>query len=402
MIAVAEDVKALKGSDGALYPVQKGADGPICRVGSIPAKGWKAFAPAAEAAADNRLTVSERGIETPFYSIAFDDSGFFTSIYDKEAGRELLKAGKRGNVLKAYEDKPMNYDNWDIDIYYTEKSWLVDDVRSMEWTEQGPVRATLRIERKFLHSTIVQNIRFYADSRNIDFDTWIDWKQHQVLLKAEFDFDLNANEATYDIQFGNLTRPTHDNTLWDVAKFEVCAHKWADISESGYGAAILNDCKYGYSAREGKMTLSLIKSGILPNPVTDQEEHTFTYALLPHMGSWREGHVPEAAYALNIPVRSVRVSAKGEGLAGQYAAVSAGNVALETVKQALDGEDTILRIYEYRNCRGPVTVTLADKAAHVWECDMLENPIRELETDGHSFTFTIKPYEVMTFRVSAK
>ena len=402
VIAVAEDVKALKGSDGALYPVQKGADGPICRVGSIPAKGWKAFAPAAEAAADNRLTVSERGIETPFYSIAFDDSGFFTSIYDKEAGRELLKAGKRGNVLKAYEDKPMNYDNWDIDIYYTEKSWLVDDVRSMEWTEKGPVRATLRIERKFLHSTIVQNIRFYADSRNIDFDTWIDWKQHQVLLKAEFDFDLNANEATYDIQFGNLTRPTHDNTLWDVAKFEVCAHKWADISESGYGAAILNDCKYGYSAREGKMTLSLIKSGILPNPVTDQEEHTFTYALLPHMGSWREGHVPEAAYALNIPVRSVRVSAKGEGLAGQYAAVSAGNVALETVKQALDGEDTILRIYEYRNCRGPVTVTLADKAAHVWECDMLENPIRELETDGHSFTFTIKPYEVMTFRVSAK
>ncbi len=409
VIAVAEDVKALKGSDGALYPVQKGADGPICRVGSIPAKGWKAFAPAAEAAADNRLTVSERGIETPFYSIAFDDSGFFTSIYDKEAGRELLKAGKRGNVLKAYEDKPMNYDNWDIDIYYTEKSWLVDDVRSMEWTEKGPVRATLRIERKFLHSTIVQNIRFYADSRNIDFDTWIDWKQHQVLLKAEFDFDINANEATYDIQFGNLTRPTHDNTLWDVAKFEVCAHKWADISESGYGAAILNDCKYGYSAREGKMTLSLIKSGILPNPVTDQEEHTFTYALLPHMGSWREGHVPEAAYALNIPVRSVRavdgsvrVSAKGEGLAGQYAAVSAGNVALETVKQALDGEDTILRMYEYRNCRGPVTVTLADEAAHVWECDMLENPIRELETDGHSFTFTIKPYEVMTFRVSAK
>ena len=409
VIAVAEDVKALKGSDGALYPVQKGADGPICRVGSIPAKGWKAFAPAAEAAADNRLTVSERGIETPFYSIAFDDSGFFTSIYDKEAGRELLKAGKRGNVLKAYEDKPMNYDNWDIDIYYTEKSWLVDDVRSMEWTEKGPVRATLRIERKFLHSTIVQNIRFYADSRNIDFDTWIDWKQHQVLLKAEFDFDINANEATYDIQFGNLTRPTHDNTLWDVAKFEVCAHKWADISESGYGAAILNDCKYGYSAREGRMTLSLIKSGILPNPVTDQEEHTFTYALLPHMGSWREGHVPEAAYALNIPVRSVRavdgsvrVSAKGEGLAGQYAAVSAGNVALETVKQALDGEDTILRMYEYRNCRGPVTVTLADEAAHVWECDMLENPIRELETDGHSFTFTIKPYEVMTFRVSAK
>ena len=402
VIAVAEDVRALKGGDGALYPVQQGADGPICRVGSIPAKGWAAFAPAEETAPENRLTVSARGIETPFYSVSFNDSGFFTSIYDKEAGRELLKAGKLGNVLKAYEDKPMNYDNWDIDIYYTEKSWLVDDVQSMEWVEEGPVRATLRIERKFLHSTIVQNIRFYADSRNIDFDTWIDWKQHQVLLKAEFDCDINANEATYDIQFGNLTRPTHGNTLWDVAKFEVCAHKWADISENGYGVAILNDCKYGHSVREGKMTLSLVKSGIIPNPVTDQEEHTFTYALLPHLGGWREGHVPEAAYALNIPVRSVRAAGKGEGLASRYLTVSAENVALETVKQALDGEDTILRMYEYRNCRGPVTITLAEKAAHIYECDLLENPVCELETDGHSFTFTVKPYEIKTFRVSAR
>ena len=294
----------------------------------------------------------------------------------------------------------MNYDNWDIDIYYTEKSWLVDDVQSMEWTEKGPARATLRIERKFLHSTIVQNIRFYADSRNIEFDTWVDWKQHQVLLKAEFDVDINANEASYDIQFGNLTRPTHANTMWDVAKFEVCAHKWADLSESGYGVAILNDCKYGHSIREGHMTLTLLKSGILPNPVADQEEHTFTYALLPHMGGWREGKVAEAAYALNIPVRTAAASAKGEGLPRSYVDVSAENVALETVKQAVEGDSTIIRLYEYQNCRTEVTVTTADRFSKVEECDLLENPIAELSGDGHSFTFTVKPYEVKTFRLT--
>lgn len=402
VISVDSAIAALEDKAGVRYPVQKNADGAVCRVAGIPAKGWKSFKPVAAVEEMAPFAISANGIETPFYKIAWNENGFFTSVFDKEAGRELLKSGKMGNVLRAYEDKPMNYDNWDIDIYYTEKSWLVDDVQSMEWVEKGPVRATLRIERKFLQSTIIQNVRFYADSRNIDFDTYIDWKQHQVLLKAEFDVDINANEATYDIQFGNLIRPTHSNTLWDVAKFEVCAHKWADLSENGYGVALLNDCKYGHAIHEGHITLTLLKSGILPNPVTDQEEHTFTYSLLPHIGDWREGHVPEAAYALNIPVRSAVVSAKGEGLASQYVAVSAGNVALETVKQAVEGGDTILRMYEYRNCRGPVTVTLADEVAKVWECDMLENPQKELETDGHSFTFTIKPYEVKTFRISAK
>ncbi|MGI5893900.1 MAG: glycoside hydrolase family 38 C-terminal domain-containing protein [Candidatus Merdivicinus sp.] len=402
VICVAAGVDALEDESGCRYPVQKTENGGICRIAGIPAKGWKAFKTVSKAEETSPFIFADDGIETPFYQIRWNQNGFFTSVFDKEADRELLKAGKLGNVLRAYEDKPMKYDNWDIDIYYTEKSWLVDDVQSMEWIEKGPVRATLRIERKFLQSTIIQNIRFYADSRNIDFETYIDWKQHQVLLKAEFDVDINANEATYDIQFGNLTRPTHSNTMWDVAKFEVCAHKWADLSESGYGVALLNDCKYGHAIHEGHMSITLLKSGILPNPVTDQEEHTFTYALLPHIGDWRGGHVPEAAYALNIPVRTAVVSAKGEGLASQYVSVSAGNVALETVKQALEGSDTILRMYEYRNCRGPVTVTLADPAERVWECDMLENPIREMETDGHCFSFTIKPYEVKTFRILSK
>lgn len=212
--------------------------------------------------------------------------------------------------------------------------------------------------------------------------------------------DVNANEATYDIQFGNLTRPTHANTMWDVAKFEVCAHKWADLSEGGYGVAILNDCKYGHSIREGHMTLTLLKSGIVPNPVTDQEEHTFTYALLPHMGGWREGNVPQAAYALNIPVRAAVAASKGQGLPHSYVDVSAENVALETVKKAEDSDSTIIRLYEFQNRRTEVTVKLADAFSKVEDCDLMENPEAEIPTDGHSFTFTVKPYEIKTFRLT--
>lgn len=400
VISVPFEAEALQDECGCVYPVQKTADGAVCRVANVPAKGWKAFTPAAAKEETSPFVISENGIQTPFYNITWNEKGFFTSIFDKEANREVLKPGKMGNVLRAYEDKPMNYDNWDIDIYYPEKSWLVDDVQSMEWTEKGPVRATLRIQRKFLHSSIVQNIHFYADNRNIEFDTWVDWKQHQILLKAEFDVDVNANEATYDIQFGNLTRPTHANTMWDAAKFEVCAHKWADLSEGSYGVAILNDCKYGHSIREGHMTLTLLKSGIVPNPVTDQEEHTFTYALLPHTGSWQEGEVAKAAYALNIPVRAAVAASKGQGLAHSYVEVSAENVALETVKKAEDSDSTIIRMYEYQNSRTNVCVKLADTFSKVEECDLMENVVAEIPCDGHSFTFTIKPYEIKTFRLT--
>lgn len=137
----------------------------------------------------------------------------------------------------------------------------MDGLKSAEWIENGPVRIVLRLTYRFCESDIVQDVIFYTKSRRIDFKTYVDWKQHQLLLKTEFEVDVNASEATYDIQFGSLKRPTHKNTSWDGAKFEVCGHKWADVSEGGYGVSILNDCKYGHDIHDGKMTLSLVKSG---------------------------------------------------------------------------------------------------------------------------------------------
>ena len=198
----------------------------------IPANGHKAFEIIeATKSSSTNLTIEKNYIENKFFDIKINEEGNITSIIDKKSNREVLKEGQTANVLQAFEDKPMDYDNWDIDIYYDEKMWLVNDVQHIEVIERGNVRSTLEIKRKFQDSTIIQKVYIYNDIPRIDFDTNIDWKESQVLLKAAFPVDINSNEATYEIQYGNVKRPTHRNTSWDEARFEVCGHKWVDLSE---------------------------------------------------------------------------------------------------------------------------------------------------------------------------
>ena len=241
----------------------------------------------------------------------------------------------------------MCFDNWDVDIYYTEKYWDVNDVISMEWTECGPVRATLEMERKESNSVIHQKIHFYADSRRIEFETYVDWKEHQTLLKVHFPVNVHTDEATFDVQFGNLTRKVHTNTSWDKARFESCGQKWIDLSEGHYGVSMLNDCKYGHSVKDSDMALTLIKSGIEPNPVADQEEHYFTYAIYPHAEKWQEAKTVEQAYDLNQPAIAVAGGKPGSLLS--KASVDRSNVVLETIKCAESGHGIIIRMYESEN-----------------------------------------------------
>ncbi len=377
------------------YPVQQTGEGAIAYVKGLPSKGFCSFA-TCEASPASPFTVTDLGIETPFYRVTLAADGTFTSLFDKENDREVLQPGKKANRLCVFEDKPIYYDNWDIDIFYTEKSWDVDDVVSMRWTETGPVRATLEIEKRFASSTIRQHVRFYADLRRIDFETVVDWKENQHLLKAHFPVDIHAEEATFDIQFGNVKRATHKNTSWDVARFESCGHKWMDLGEGGYGVSLLNDCKYGHSVSDGEMALTLIKSGIEPNPHTDQEMHYFTYAIYPHAGDWRQGETALSAAMLNQPAFARR------GAAGQTVSllsVDAGHVMAETVKRSEDGQGVIVRLYEYHNRRGPMKLTLGKPARSVWACDLLENPLYEVPVDQNTFGDHIKPYEIKTYKI---
>ena len=392
--------EALADETGCVYPVQKTADGgAVVYLENLPAKGRKGFAKAAAVAVGTSFTLSADGhtLETPFYTVRFDEHGQIAAMFDKDARREVFKEGQPGNALRVFEDKPIYYDNWDIDNWYTEKFWDVTDVRDFTWTENGPVRATLHIERSFSHSTISQDIHFYANVRRVDFVTHVDWHEHQSLLKAFFPADVHTDEATFEVQYGNLTRKTHSNTSWDVARFESCGQKWCDVSEGHYGVSVLNDCKYGHSVKDGCIGLTLIKSGIEPNPVTDQEQHVFTYALLPHQEGWQAGGTVPQAYFLNQPALAVAGGSADTGVS--LASVDAPNVVLETVKRAEDGDGVILRLYECENARTPVTLTWNGAIASAEADNCIEEKTGDVEVSGNQIRFTIKPYEVKTIRI---
>ena len=370
-------------------------------VKGLPAKGYKTFGiatglPEAEAGTPFKLT-GEYFLETPYYQVHLDRQGLFTSIYDKENEREIIQEGKRANLMRMYEDKPIYYDNWDIDIYYTEKFWDADGLERMEWVEKGPLRMTLELERKISNSTIRQKIHFYAHSRRIDFDTWVDWKEHQHLLKVHFPVAVHTDEASFDIQFGNLTRKVHQNTSWDKARFESCGQKWMDLSEGHYGVSLLNDCKYGHSVKDSNMALTLIKSGIEPNPVTDQEEHVFTYAIYPHKEGWRQAGTVSEAYKLNQP--AIAVSGGQAGRSFGMASVDRDNVILETIKRAESGEGTVLRMYESENALTKATLTVNKDFTKAYVCNLLEEEIEEAKTEGNKITITCKPYEIVTVKI---
>lgn len=375
--------------------------GKIAYVSGIPAKGVLGLKYAEKPETDNPIIIDGLNIETPFYKAQFDKNGFIASLFHKESGREVLAGDVLGNELRVYEDRPMRWDNWDIEVYHTEKSWVVNDTVVVKWLEKGPVRATLLVERNFLSSVISQKIHFYADIRRIDFETYVDWKQSQLLLKARFATDIKSPTATYDIQFGNVSRPTHTNTSWDEARFETCAHKWADLSEGGYGVSILNDCKYGHAIHDGVINLSLIKSGTYPYKTTDQEEHWFTYSLLPHTGTWQMGGTAESALCLNTPAYAFTIEHPSDELPGSYSFINtcSRNINIESIKKAESGDSVIVRMHEYENTRTNAVVTLHRKATKVFETDCLENRIKEVAGNTNEFKVEIKPFEIKTFEL---
>ncbi len=253
---------------------------------------------------------------------------------------------------------------------------VVADLIAAQVEEAGPLRGVLRLRWRFYDSIITQRITLYSHSRRIDFRTEVDWHERQVLLKAAFPVNVRATRATYDIQFGTFERPTHWNTSWDWARFEVVAHKWVDLSEGNYGVALLNDCKYGHDVKDNVLRLTLIKSAISPDAEADQGRHEFTYSLLPHAGDRRQGDVLRESYALNYPLHAdvVRVPQAGN-LPPRYslAEVDAAHVIVETVKKAEDEDAWIFRVYESQQSRSShVILTFGQPIQEAYECNLVE------------------------------
>jgi alpha-mannosidase len=345
------------------------------------------------------LSVTPRKLENSFLRVKLDKQGALTSVYDKIEGREIVPAGERANVLQLFEDRPHGNDAWDIEANF-EDVMLELGPAQFEAVEQGPLRASLRFVRKTERSVITQEVTMYANAPRVDFVTHVDWREKRVLLKAAFPVDVRSSRAAYEVQFAAIERATHHNTDFDRARFEVPAHKWADLSEGDYGVSLLNDCKYGYDIKGNVMRLSLLRSPVDPDPTADECEHEFTYSLYPHTWSWRNGTVQQA-FQLNERVLAMAAPSKKGPLetTGCFAAVDADNVVIDTVKKCEDSNALIVRLYEAYGQRGEVAVTFCRKPRGIGECDLMEENDTPLRLEGNTVRLYVKPFEIRTLKV---
>jgi alpha-mannosidase len=366
----------------------------------VPSYGY-ALLDGAPTPSSGRVQASRTTLANDELRLELDERGEIASLYDLRADREVI-AGS-GNQLVMYEDRPMKWSAWDIDLFYEEKPYPVHDIQRWEVVEQGPVRAAIEIVRRAGQSMIKQRICLWRALRRVDFVTEVDWQEREMLLRVLFPLRINSARATCEIQFGSAERPNHRNTSWDWARFEVCAHRWVDLSEGGYGVALLNDCKYGHSLHDNVLGLSLLKSAVHPDPLADKGLHRFTYSLLPHSGDWREGQVVRRAYELNAPLRAVVAGPSGSAspLPASYSFLStpADHVVVETVKVAQDGDGLIIRLYEAHNQRGPVVLNFAQPVRSAVETNVLEEATGPVTVTGNQVRFVVRPFEVKTLRV---
>ena len=369
----------------------------------VPSMGYAGFrivkAPVAAVAARNGLKATTRRIASRRYLLELDRDGGISRLYDRLREREMVPVGAVLNDLQLFQDGPENEDAWNIHETATRRRYRFDRKTRIEVVEAGPVRAVVRVRRTYRGSIFEQDIVVYADHPRIDFVTRVDWHCRQTVLKAAFPVRVRATEASFEVQFGAVRRPTHRNTSWDQAKFEVPAHRWMDLSESGYGVSVLNDGKYGCDVEGHVMRLTLLRGTISPDPSADQGRHEFTYSLLPHGGDWAAAHTVQRAYELNAPARCVGVRLReGEPCMRRCLAVD-GPAVVEALKSAEDGRGLILRLYEPCGGRGPVTVRLAWTVGVVIQCNHVEQDGPALPLRDGQFRFEILPFQIRSFRL---
>ncbi|MDQ0115785.1 alpha-mannosidase [Paenibacillus harenae] len=353
-------------------------------------------------------TVFEDVWETEFYLIQFNEAGEIIRWFDKLARRELIAAGEKGNELQLFFDKPLSWDAWDIDPRFDSQRASSARLISKEVALQGRTHDALRFKWQLGRSTVEQDIVLYHEQKRVDFHTKVDWKEEHRLLKVAFPVDIVASKATYEIPFGALERPTHTNTSWEQAQYEVCGHRWADLSEGGYGISLLNDCKYGYDIKGTTMRLSLLRSPRWPDVTADQGEHAFTYSLLPHEADWRSAQVVRRAAELNHPVRTMEATV---GEAGRIkAGVTIGvlppklamvefeseHVLLDTIKKAERAEGTVYRMYESAGGRERVTVGLPQGVKEAFIVNLLEETLHKLDIQDGAVRLDFKPFEIIS------
>ena len=361
---------------------------------TVPPFGWTVVKPTE---AVSKVCVGGLTVENDDYVLTLNNAGQVAALYDKKARRSVLT--EVGNRLMIFEDYPTMYDAWEIEDYYKLKHYEINDEAQITPVIDG-TRGGFIVERRYMNSTIRQTVWLYSHSRRIDFETELDWHEHHQILKAFFPLDVHATSATYDVQFGHVTRPTHQNTSWDKAKFETYAHKWVDVSENGYGVALLNDGKFGHAVEGSLLSLTLLKCAAYPNPNADQGTHAFTYSLLPHDEDFRRGGVIEESHLLNQPSYELDVPAAEGNLPETYSFISADrpNVVITAVKGAEDGDGIVVRFHDAYDCRSTVTLTVPEPYTRAYLCDLMENELEDIPVKDDRISLPVKNFEIITVK----
>lgn len=376
-------------------------NGKTVETGLIPAFGWRVIN---NSEPECDVKISGTTAENRYFILTLDGAGRISRIYDKRNGREALKPDGLANELQIFEDMPYEYENWELAEYYGDKCRILDSDAQITPIFDGS-RAGFKVSRKYHDSVINQEIYLYSTLERIDVVNTLDWHEKKQLLKIAFPFDIHTSKAVFDIQFGNVERPISSNTSWEKAKFEVCGHKWVDLSEYGYGVSLLNDCKYGFSTDDGILKLTALKCGTYPNEIADQGLHEFTYSIFPHSGDFRDGGTVRAAYSLNQPLEAAPVSGNGASrLPNEFSFVACENknIVVETLKKCEDSEDYILRLYDAFDSKSRATLSFEAPLEAVTLCDLTENPTKPLELDGNSVTVPVGNYEIITLKLTFK
>ena len=319
--------------------------------------------------------------------------GELLSLVEKTTGIEALSAP--GNRLELYDDRPVDYDAWDIDPFHLETGSVCPPAKSVRVAAAEPLRAEIVFERAMGRlSRLEQRVRLDAHARRLEFHTSVDWNEEHALLKVAFPTVVRSQNATYEMQFGVAERPTHYSTVLDLARYEVPAHRFADLSEPGFGVAVLTDCKYGYSAYGGTLRVSLLRAPKEPDPNADLGSHEFSYAAFAHAGDWRQAGVVAEAAAFNAPLLWAR--------GGQRCYVRpGGGLVLDTVKRAEDGDGLILRLYEPHGARGRARLSLDLPVEAAVRCNLLEDPFGDpLPLRDGRLELDYTPFEIVTLRVA--
>jgi len=373
------------------------ADGEPCFVIAAP------FAAGRMATSPDTVRLSEDGdggfhLENGRLRAAIGAGGGLRSLLHKATGREAV-AGEANRIV-LFDDRPTQYEAWDIDPFALETARVAPDAHSAAVVGRGPLRAEVTFERVLGEaSRMVQTVRLDAGAERLEFDTVIDWRERRTLVKAVFPLACRSDSAAYETMFGAVERPTHANTDADLAKFEVPGHRWADLSEHGFGVSLLSDSRYGFSTFGNQMTLSLVRGTTSPDPGADIGEHRFCYALFPHAGDWRSAGTVAQAARFNRPLLWSK-GAPAAILEQPLAHAAPPEVVIDTIKPAEDGDGWVVRLYESCGGRAAARLTFGAPVARAWLSNTLEDKLAPLVVEKGACTLALRPFQFATIRLA--